>query len=170
MLNPLVKVVDLGVIEGKGMMATGLIRAGEVISRLEPNQPMTPLVEFFTWSKAQQDEFLIHSYQCSETHLVTEQGDEKYVNHSCDPNTWWADDDTIIARRDIQPGEEITYDYSTTEVAPEMDMPCLCGSLICRINVTNRDYLIPEWQRRFGKNLPRHTLKAIEQAKSQVEA
>jgi hypothetical protein len=170
MLHPLVKVVDSGVMEGKGMVAIGLIHAGEVISRLEPNQPMTPLVEFYTWSQEQQDECLIHSYQCSETHLVSEDGDEKYMNHSCDPNTWWVDDETMLARRDILPGEEITYDYSTTEVAVPLEMHCLCGSPLCRGMVTNRDHLIPEWQQRFGSYLPRHTLKAIKEAQSQVKA
>lgn len=38
-----------------------------------------------------------------------------FENHSCDPTTWFVDDITMNARRDILPGEEITYDYSTTE-------------------------------------------------------
>ena len=37
-----------------------------------------------------------------------------FQNHSCDPTTWWVDDITLVARRDILPGEEITYDYGTT--------------------------------------------------------
>lgn len=167
MLHPLVKVVD-SVIDGKGLVATGLIRAGDVVSRLEPDQPMTSLAEFLRWPKEKQDAFLIHSYQCREDWLVSEQGVEKYMNHACDPNTWWADDDTMIARRDIHPGEEITYDYATTEVAVEMEMKCCCGSPLCRGIVTNRDYLIPEWQERFGQHLPRHTLKAIEVAKAPI--
>src|SRR5689334_22426595 len=38
-----------------------------------------------------------------------------FENHSCDPTTWFEDDITMTARRDIAEREEITYDYSTTE-------------------------------------------------------
>ncbi|GAB4321035.1 MAG: SET domain-containing protein-lysine N-methyltransferase [Phototrophicales bacterium] len=161
MLHPLIKCVDRGVIQGKGLVAQGLIREGEVVSRLEPGEPTIPLAEFLTYPPEKQAEILVYGYQMREDLIVNEQGDEKYMNHSCDPNTWWADDDTMIARRDIQPGEEITYDYATTEVDIPFEMICLCGSPICRGKVTNRDYLDPEWQKRFGEHLPRHTLKAI---------
>ncbi|MBA3492113.1 MAG: SET domain-containing protein [Rubrobacteraceae bacterium] len=30
------------------------------------------------------------------------------VNHSCDPNLWMADEATVVARRDIGAGEELT--------------------------------------------------------------
>lgn len=164
MLHKHVKLVDRGVIEGKGLVATGVIRKGEVVSRLEPDQPMIEIAEVLTWTEEAQDELLHYGYQCSATHIVSEQGDEKYMNHSCDPNTWWRDDDTMIARRDIQPGEEITYDYATTEVAIPFEMPCNCGSSICRGVIRNTDYRDPIWQARFGQHLPRHTLQAIGEA------
>lgn len=161
MLHPLVKVVNFGVIEGKGLVAKGLIRAGEVVSRLEPNQYMIPIAEVLTWSQERQEDILHYGYQCNETHMVCESGDERFMNHSCDPNTWWADSDTIIARRDIHLGEELTYDYATTEITIPFKMVCYCGSPNCRKVVTHLDYLRPDWQARFGKYLPEHTLKAI---------
>lgn len=165
MLHPLVKCVDRGVIEGRGLVAQGLIRAGEVVSRLEPDQPKFPIDEVLTWTPEAQDALLLHAYQCSDTHLVQEEGDERYMNHSCDPNTWWADDDTMVARRDIYAGVEITYDYATTEIVIPFEMPCACGSPLCRGVVTNRDYLDADWQARFGRHLPGHTLRAIERAR-----
>lgn len=162
MLHKHIKLVDRGVIQGKGLVAQGLIRAGEVVSKLEPDQPTTPISEILTWTEAKQNELLHYSYQCSETHFVSEQGPEKYMNHSCDPNTWWQDDDTMIARRDIQPGEEVTYDYATTELAIPFEMACRCGSDMCRGTITHRDYLDSAWQKRFGEHLPAHTRKAIE--------
>ncbi|MCU0514750.1 MAG: SET domain-containing protein-lysine N-methyltransferase [Anaerolineae bacterium] len=169
MLHPFIKVVA-STIQGHGLVATGLIRAGEVVSRLEPDQPLTALSDFATWTTEAQDDFLIHSYQYSATHLVSEQGDEKYMNHSCDPNTWWADNDTMIARRDIQPGEEITYDYATTDVDVAFAMTCRCGSPLCRGLVTHRDHLRLDWQARFGTHLPQHVLHAIEQARQRAGA
>ena len=161
MLHPLIILTDENVVEGKGLVATGLIHEGEVVSRLEPNQPVYLIEEILTWPPGKQEVILEHAYQCSETHYVSEQGSERFMNHSCDPNTWWADDDTMIARRDIQPGEEVTYDYSTTEVAVRFVMECMCGSPHCRGTVTNRDYADPEWQERFKGYLPNHVQKAI---------
>ncbi len=161
MLHPLIKVINKGVIEGKGLIATGLIRAGEIVSRLEPYQPMYLIAEVLTWSQEAQDELLHYAYQSNEEYLVSEQGDERFMNHSCEPNTWWLDDDTMIANRDIQPGEELTYDYATTEITIPFRMKCCCGAPSCRGVITNLDYLDPAWQARFGEHLPQHTLRSI---------
>ena len=107
MLHPQIRLFDDEVISGKGLVTIGFIRAGEVVSRLEPNQPMRLIQDVATWSQEEQTALLHYSYQCSATHIVSEQGDERFMNHSCDPNTWWVDDDTMIARRDIHPGEEV---------------------------------------------------------------
>lgn len=166
MLHPLVVLINNGVIEGQGLIAQGLIKAGEVISTLPPEAPRTLISQVLSWPPEQQEAFLIHSYQTSETECVSEQDEGRFMNHSCDPNTWWLDDETMVARRDIQPGEEITYDYSMTEVAVPMEMACRCGSPLCRGRVTNHDYLIPDWQKRYGEYLPAHTRRAIAKAKN----
>ena len=57
----------------------------------------------------------------------------RYINHSCDPNcqteqfgnTIW-----IIALRDIQEGEELTYNYGY-EVDDTPAEPCHCGANNC---------------------------------------
>lgn len=165
MLHPFVSLSDKDVVAGMGLVATGLIRKGEVVSRLEPNQPMYTIAEILTWPPEELETFFVHAYQCSETHYVSEAGNERFMNHSCDPNTWWLDDDTMIARRDILPGEEITYDYATTELAIDFEMTCGCHSPICRGVISNRDYLSTEWQERFGEHLPAHTRKAIAEIK-----
>lgn len=57
------------------------------------------------------------------------------INHSCDPNTGLRFDDDgviLIATRDIAPGEEIAWDYSTTLSHPAWAMPCECGAAACR--------------------------------------
>ena len=35
----------------------------------------------------------------------------KYINHADQPNACYYDDFTVVALRDIKPGEEITHDY-----------------------------------------------------------
>lgn len=161
MLHPHIQLFDNDVITGKGLVAIGFIRAGEVVSRLEPDQPMYLISDVVTWSQEEQDALLHYAYQCSATHVVSEQGDERFMNHSCDPNTWWADDDTMISRRDIHPGEEVTYDYATTELAIPFSMICRCGGVKCRGIITNHDYQDPVWRAQYDDHLPQHTLAAI---------
>lgn len=42
----------------------------------------------------------------------------QYINHSCDPNVSIRGKVTVVAIKDISPGEELTLDYSTTETDP----------------------------------------------------
>lgn len=68
----------------------------------------------------------------------------KYLNHSCDPNMGIhtrADMlPEFIALRDIQAGEELTFDYAMSEYqhyarsnpAEEFDLSCHCGADNCR--------------------------------------
>jgi hypothetical protein len=57
-----------------------------------------------------------------------------FINHSCDPNAFIrvvsAEKVAIFARRDIQPGEELTIDYRDP-YHPEV---CRCGAPNCRSN------------------------------------
>jgi len=161
MLHKHIKVSDDDVVAGQGLVAQALIRKGEVISKLEPNQTTYTLTELFAMRQDEQDRLMHFCYQCDENHIVCEDGDERFMNHSCDPNTWWLDDDTMIARRDIQAGEEVTYDYSTTDIDVPFEMRCRCGSRSCRKVVTHLDYREPSWQARYGDHLPAHVRKAI---------
>ena len=57
----------------------------------------------------------------------------RFLNHSCTPNCdAELQDDRIwiIARRDIQPGEEITFNYGY-DLENYRDYPCRCGSPHC---------------------------------------
>ena len=41
-------------------------------------------------------------------------GAGNFINHFCDPNLWITDEVTnLTARREINPGEEVTMDYAT---------------------------------------------------------
>ncbi|WP_228370766.1 SET domain-containing protein [Candidatus Korobacter versatilis] len=56
-----------------------------------------------------------------------------FVNHSCDPNCETAEYDDQIwiqAMRDIEPGEELVYDYYLYD--GEEEAPCYCGAKTCR--------------------------------------
>jgi hypothetical protein len=62
----------------------------------------------------------------------TEVGKLSALNHSCDPNVILDTEHLkMIARRDIEEGEELSFFYPSTEW--EMDAPfiCLCGASNC---------------------------------------
>ncbi|MEO5886595.1 MAG: SET domain-containing protein-lysine N-methyltransferase [Anaerolineales bacterium] len=62
----------------------------------------------------------------------TEVGKLAALNHSCDPNVILDTEHLLmVARRDIEKGEELSFFYPATEW--EMDAPfiCLCGSSNC---------------------------------------
>ncbi|HSL45261.1 MAG TPA: SET domain-containing protein-lysine N-methyltransferase [Anaerolineales bacterium] len=62
----------------------------------------------------------------------TEVGKLSALNHSCDPNVILDTENLkMVARRDIEEGEELSFFYPATEW--EMDAPfiCLCGASNC---------------------------------------
>jgi hypothetical protein len=84
-------------------------------------------------------------------HLVLPPGQPNhYGNHSCDPNLWWADAYTLVARRPIVAGEEVTSDYATSTGITGFTMACSCGSSLCRGIITGEDWRRPELQARYG--------------------
>ena len=55
------------------------------------------------------------------------------INHSCDPNLGFTHGDPVLyALRDIAPGEEVAWDYSTSLTDPGWFLECACGAPNCR--------------------------------------
>ena len=57
----------------------------------------------------------------------------KFINHSCDPNCeaeFFDDMIWIMAKRDIESGEEITFNYSY-DLEDYKEHPCKCGAANC---------------------------------------
>jgi hypothetical protein len=152
-----------GSIHGCSLVTTRLIRASEEVWELD--EPMYTWAEIQSWSEERQEAFEWYGFQCGVDRFSLPEGLSREMNHSCDPNTWWSGSTKLVARRDIQPGEEIAYDYSTADIDHVFEMECGCESPRCRGTISNRDHLDPEWQRQYGSNLPPHALVAIERGK-----
>ncbi|MFZ5792913.1 MAG: SET domain-containing protein [Sphingomonas sp.] len=79
------------------------------------------------------------------------------INHSCSPNAGLRFGGTsvvLVATRDIAPGEEIAWDYSTTLAESNWHMICQCRSPECRRVIGNFSTLSPERQEWFrARNL-----------------
>ncbi|HEX5403929.1 MAG TPA: SET domain-containing protein [Pseudonocardiaceae bacterium] len=70
-------------------------------------------------------------------------------NHSCDPNLWHTDAYTLVTRRAIEVGEELTVDYATQTTEPAFRMSCRCGPTLCRQVVTGTDWQETAWADRY---------------------
>jgi len=155
--------------KGLGLFAAGLIPEGEIVAwesadyyqGPDDRRPGKKLMTFAQieerWAdKREREHFLAYSYQVGEDMFLIPLSEDDlvittYQNHSCDPNTWWADDYTLVARRVIYPGEEVTFDYGTSECMDNPEMPdCFCGSSVCRKKITSEDYLKPELITAYG--------------------
>lgn len=155
-------------IQGTGLFAGAEIAEGAVIWR--PGAPFLPyhVDVISTWPPERQARFFKYSIQSADDwhtgdpEASVEAEPFAHTNHSCDPNTWWLEDMTLVARRPIRPGEEITFDYASTEIREGFGLgPCACGSPLCRKVITNSDFREHKsLQERYGNHVLPHVLKA----------
>ena len=77
------------------------------------------------------------------------------INHSCEPNTGVRNNQfggyNFIALRDIQSGEEITFDYETTEYYSIAVPICCCNSDKCRKIIRGYHFLSDNLRDRYGE-------------------
>jgi len=72
-------------------------------------------------------------------------------NHSCNPNAGMTGQIGLAAMREIDPGEEICFDYAMCDGSNYDEFDCSCGEETCRGKVTGSDWSIPElWARYAG--------------------
>jgi len=68
----------------------------------------------------------------SDQHVLTRRALWRLVNHSCEPNIVVdVANRRMIAARDIEAGEELTFDYNTTEWSMASPFDCGCGTAAC---------------------------------------
>lgn len=85
-----------------------------------------------------------------------------YVNHSCNPNAWISGQISLLARRDIQTGEEITFDYATTDASDYDAFECHCGDSMCRGTVTGQDWQRADLQERYRGHFSAYIQRRID--------
>jgi len=141
--------VQLSPIQGKGMFAVAPIRQGEVVV-VWGGTLMTE--EDIRAGKAKPGSIAAIGEGLYLAGLADEEEDPAdFMNHSCDPNVWMQDEVTLVARRDIAVGEELTVDYAMFEGDEGWAMPwtCRCGSDLCRKAITGKDWRRKDLQARY---------------------
>ncbi len=97
--------------------------------------------------------------------LTTNEGPADWVNHSCEPNAGLDGQIVLVALRDIHAGEEITFDYATSDASPYDEFECGCGSSLCRGHNGADDWRLPELQRRYAGHFSPYIQRRIDAAK-----
>ncbi len=85
-----------------------------------------------------------------------------FINHSCNPNMARIGGFVMIAKRKIEPGEELTVDYAPL-VATQEDwtMTCACGEKNCRKVITGNDWKSKRIARLLWKEWLPHVQRMI---------
>ncbi|MGC8929447.1 MAG: SET domain-containing protein [Candidatus Woesearchaeota archaeon] len=117
-------IVKKSKIHGLGVFASRNFKKGEIVIKWDTSHKLTKReVDKLPEEEKRYIVYLDGKY-------ILMQPPAKYVNHSCDANTY-SDNFCDVAKRDIRKGEEITANYSET-MAPDEYMECKCGSKNCR--------------------------------------
>ena len=66
----------------------------------------------------------------------------QYINHSCNPNVFFNTTTMeVIAIRDIEPNEEFSFFYPSTELDMAQPFLCYCGTKDCLQNIKGAKYI-----------------------------
>ena len=122
---------------GRGVFAVNPIDAGEVVAvwggrivgRANAEAIPSHLRRFIV--QVEDDQFLAPLEPIDAAELI---------NHCCQPTCGLSGQITLVALRRIQPGEEITFDYATTDSSAFLEFPCGCSKKPCRQKVTHDDW------------------------------
>jgi uncharacterized protein len=86
-----------------------------------------------------------------------------YFNHCCDPNAGMQGQISLVALRDISPGEEVCFDYAMTDSSPYDEFECACGTTHCRGRVRGDDWQNAELQQRYRGFFSTYLQRKIDQ-------
>lgn len=114
-------------INGKGVFAKRDFKKGEIVIRWDTSHPLTS-----DDAKNRKDKKFL---TCVNNKYYLSQPPAKYVNHSCEANTFLKNF-CDVAKRKIGKYEEITTDYGKDASIKEMH--CACGSKKCRKIITGK--------------------------------
>lgn len=82
----------------------------------------------------------------------------RFLNHACEPNTMLRGR-VLVARRPIEDGEELTFDYESTEWDMATPFACECGSARCRRRIRGYRHLEVEQRQALGAMTAPHLVQ-----------
>lgn len=138
--------VRSSIIEGLGVFAAQPFPKGAVVQVIDDSRIVDDLHPIGRGDDARHCDYL------EAGKVILMQPPERHINHSCDPNTYVKTSRgrrRVVALRDIQPGDEITYDYCINGGGDTV-WTCHCGSARCRHEIHSDFFHLPvELQREY---------------------
>lgn len=114
-------------IQGKGAFANRDFKEGETVIKWDISHTLTK--EELKNASEEEKRYVTEM----DGIIIVMKSPEKYVNHSCEPNTI-VKNYSDVARKDIKKGEEITGNF-LEEGSLEVPFNCNCGSENCKGNI-----------------------------------
>lgn len=150
-------------IHGKGLFAVAPIEKGEIVAvkggHILDREMLKGVVDDIEKSFTQiEHDLWIGPLERSEVAM-----NKLYINHSCDPNAGIMGQVSFVAMREIDRGEEVTYDLAmeSDEGAVYWEVHCQCGKSNCRKKITGDDWKKKELQDRYGNFFSSYILEKI---------
>ena len=135
--------------KGNGVFASRDFKKGELILRIEGKIAETENNPNLTgFSKEIQDHCFPFEKREKKRKYVLPKAPWKYLNHSCDPNAGIKNNVEIVAMKQINKGEEITFDYAMNNI-DNWKTKCSCGSKNCRKIISTFDALDTKTKKKY---------------------
>jgi hypothetical protein len=156
-LSEQLKIGDAGA-KGKGVFATAKFGAGDLVIDFQGKEEWIWDIPEALWQ---------YTFQVDYDRYILPEKDSPgwYLNHSCEPNCVILGRTRIVALSTIEPGEELTIDYSTNVGWDGFVMECHCGSLDCRGVIRSYRYLDAFLKARYGACVSAFLLERSKDAK-----
>jgi hypothetical protein len=151
---------------GRGVFARAKVRAGETLVVWGGE-----VVDGPTLRAMSNDKFRLALQVEEDLYLLsTNEGPADWINHACTPNAGLRGQVVLVALRDIRAGEEVTFDYATSDGSSYDEFECGCGSRACRGRVTGDDWRLPELQERYAGHFSPYLQRRIDAARAERKA
>ncbi|KFE66537.1 SET domain-containing protein [Hyalangium minutum] len=159
-------------IDGKGLFATRDIPEGTVLM-VWGGQVVDRKTIDYSQYRAETVVAISEAEYLALPRSDTREALDVYLNHSCDPTAWLIDEVTIVARRPIQAGEEITTEFATwfdyePEVSYSENWACKCGSPLCRKALSAQDWRRADLQEKYAGHFSPFLERRIHEERQKV--
>ena len=134
--------------KGSGSFAISKISKGEIVASFGGNViNQSELTNYSTDRVSRSLQLNSDTYLLSGD--VPEAGD--MINHSCEPNCGISGTSSVQTLRDIEIGEELTFDYAMSDSSQYDEFNCACGKDKCREKITGMDWQKKDLQAKYSK-------------------
>lgn len=101
---------------------------------------------------------------------VLPKNETRFINHSCEPNLGFHGAGVFVAMRDILEKEELTWDYSISDIDSDYVIDCLCNTSSCRKKITGLDIFNEKYNlvQKYKGYIPRFVLSEVALRKKSV--